>query len=320
MDLKKFQYNGKYLMLALDHRGSFRKYVNKTKPEEVSVDDLIKTKAMIIESVQDQFSGVLIDAEWGLPAYATASARQARLRSKPYLLPLEKSGYLPATPATAPDMPDGSRGGRGGLAWRAGTDKKGDRITELGYTAKQLKEMGAGGTKLLLYFNPESATCGQQIKTAKKALDDSRKNEMPFFLEIVTYGNEELGKSRSEWVLRSLEILLKNKIVPDVWKLEYPASAKATAGEAGSLESCKKITELVASTPWILLTRGESFEVFAKQLQDAVSAGAVGFLAGRALWQEIGDYQTDEEKRNFLNDVVADRFAKISKIVLGKQL
>ena len=271
-DLKKFQDHGKYLMLALDHRGSFRKYVNKTKPEEVSVDDLIKTKAMIIESVQDQFSGVLLDAEWGLPGYKS--------KVKPYLLPLEKSGY---------------------------TDKKGDRITELEYSAKELKAMGAGGTKLLLYFNPDSATCNQQIKTAKQALEDSHKNNLPFFLEIVTYGNEEFGKSRSEWVLRSVEMLLKNKIVPDVWKLEYP----------GDLDSCKKITELIGSTPWILLTRGDSFEHFSKQLQDAVTAGAVGFLAGRALWQEIADYSTDEEKKEFLNTVVANRFKKISDICLS---
>lgn len=256
-------------MLALDHRGSFKKYINQINPEKVKVDDLIKTKAMIIESVQDQFSGVLVDAEWGLPGYKS--------KTKPFLLPLEKSGY---------------------------TDKKGDRITELEYSAKELKAMGAGGTKLLLYFNPESDTCNQQIKTAQNALADSHKNKMPFFLEIVTYGNEESGKSRSEWVLRSVEMLINENIIPDVWKLEYP----------GDLDSCKKITKLVGSTPWILLTRGDSFEHFSKQLQDAVTAGAVGFLAGRALWQEIQSYKTDEEKNKFLNTVVADRFRAISKI------
>ncbi len=284
IDLKKFQEQGKYLMLALDHRGSFRKYINPASPEKVSVAELIKTKAMIIESVQDQFSGVLVDAEWGLPGYKS--------KAKPFLLPLEKSGYLPATLS---------------LARRAGTDKEGDRITELGYSAKQLKAMGAGGTKLLLYFNPESKTCAKQIKTTKKALADSHKNNLPFFLEIVTYGNEDLGKSRAEWVLRSVGMLLENKIVPDVWKLEYP----------GDMDSCKKITELVGSTPWILLTRGDSFEHFAKQLQDAVTVGAVGFLAGRALWQEISNYKTDEEKKKFLNTVVADRFRTISKICLS---
>lgn len=278
--LQKFQNHGKFLMLALDHRGSFKKYVNPVNPEKVSPADLIKTKKLIIEAVQDQFSGVLIDVDWGLPAFAKASAGEVRSNGKPYLLPLEKSGY---------------------------TDKKGDRITDLGYSAKKIKSLGASGAKLLLYFNPSSKICSQQIKTAKKALADSHKNNLPFFLEIVTYGNEELGKSRSEWVLRSLEMLLKNKIVPDVWKLEYP-------GDAGS---CKKITELVGPTPWILLTRGDSFEHFEKQLTDAVAGGAVGFLAGRALWQEIVNYKTEQEKKEFLNTVVAGRFKKISAICLS---
>lgn len=270
-NLKKFEHHGKFLMLALDHRGSFKKYINPADPESATAAQLIETKALIIESVQEQFSGVLIDLDWGLPGYKN--------KTKPYLLPLEKSGY---------------------------TDAAGDRTTELEYSAKQLKDFGAGGAKLLLYFNPAAKNCDQQIATAQAALADSHSAGLPFFLEIVTYGNEELGKSRAEWVLKSLEMLLENNIVPDVWKLEYP----------GDLESCKKITELVGPTPWILLTRGDSFAHFEKQLTDAVAAGAVGFLAGRALWQEIADYKTDQEKKEFLNTVVADRFKKISKICL----
>ena len=111
-------------------------------------------------------------------------------------------------------------------------------------------------------------------------------------------------------------MLIDENIVPDVWKLEYPAVAEAKAGEARSLESCKKITELVGSTPWILLTFGDSFVHFEKQLTDTV-VPARWILAGRALWQEIGDYNTDEEKKNFLNTVVADRFRKISDIVIN---
>lgn len=259
-------------MLALDHRESFKKYINPNNPEAASEQELVQAKAMIIESVQDQFSGLLIDLDWGLPGYKS--------KSKPYLLPLEKSGYM---------------------------DNAGEKITELEYPAKQLKEQGASGAKLLLYFNPEAASVSQQIKTAQIALADSHANSLPFFLEIVTYGNEELGKTRAEWVLRSVEILLENNIIPDVWKLEYP----------GDLDSCKKISKLVGPTPWILLTRGEKFSVFEKQLTDAVAAGAVGFLAGRALWQEISDYKNEAEKNNFLLAVVKQRFQVISDIVLN---
>lgn len=259
-------------MLAFDHRGSFKKYVNLADPDKATDEDLIKVKGMVISALEDQFSGILLDADWGLLAYKS--------KNKPYLLPLEKSGY---------------------------TDIEGDRTTELEYAAKQLKDLGASGTKLLLYFNPEAKNCDEQLATAKQALDDSHQNDLPLFLEIVTYGNEELGKSRAEWVLRSVQMLLQNKVVPDVWKLEYP----------GSLESCKQINELVGNTPWILLTRGEKFEKFDEQLKDAVSTGAVGFLAGRALWQEIGECKSDKEKQEFLDKTVKNRFKIISEIVLN---
>ncbi len=285
-DLSIFQNQGKYLMLALDHRGSFKKYVKPTDPESATDAEMVEVKGMIISALQEQFSGVLIDVGWGLPGYES--------RTKPYLLPLEKSGY---------------------------TDSAGERTTELEYSAKQLKDLGAGGAKLLLYFNPEASNCDQQCATAKKALDDSHANDLPLFLEIVTYGNEELGKSRAEWVLRSIQMLVEKNIIPDVWKLEYPSSAttaEATAGKAGDLESCKKITELVGNTPWILLTRGEKFDGFAEQLKDAVEAGAVGFLAGRALWQEIGECKTEKEKQNYLDTEVVQRFKIISNICLNK--
>ena len=268
MDTSIFTKDGKYLMLALDHRGSFKKFVSKN-PESVSDEEIIKTKQLIIEALENQFSGVLIDPDWGLKAYKS--------KNKPFLLCLEKSGYV---------------------------ENGGDRTTELQYTAKQLADWGADGTKLLLYLNPEAENCDKQIETAKQAVADSHQNNLPIFLEIVTYGNEELGKSRSEWVLRSLKMCIDEGVTPDVWKMEYP----------GDRESCRKISELTGRTPWILLTRGENFDKFDQQLKEAVFGGAVGFLAGRALWQEVVNYK-NEERRAFLKNVVAMRFKEISEIV-----
>lgn len=271
MSISKFQKDGKYLMLALDHRGSFKKYVKPEAPETATDQEVIKIKSMIISSLENQFSGVLIDPDWGLPDYD---------KQKPFLLCLEKTGY---------------------------TDLQGERLTELQYPASQLRDWGASGAKLLIYFNPESTSCEKQIETAKKALADAHQNDLPLFLEIVTYGNEELGKSRSEWVIKSLEKIIQANVIPDVWKLEY----------TGDKESCQKITEMVGKTPWILLTRGDSFEVFREELVEAVGAGAVGFLAGRALWQEISKCTDEKTRLEFLNGVVSDRFAEISEIVLN---
>ena len=73
------------------------------------------------------------------------------------------------------------------------------------------------------------------------------------------------------------------------------------------------------STPWILLTRGEKFDVFKEQLRTATKAGAIGFLAGRAVWQEYSEFKDDlAGKKKFLEETVKNRFREICDVVLGK--
>jgi len=264
-----FKKNEKFLMLALDHRGSFKKYVSKKDQDNVTDGQIIDVKKMIIDSVRDDMSGVLIDPNWGIKAYTNPD--------KPFLLCLERTGY---------------------------SEKEGERITELEYTAEELKKFGASGAKILLYFNPEAKTCQSQLNTARIAIDQCREAKLPLFLEIVTYGNEDVGKPRSEWVLRSVGVFIEAGIRPDVFKLEYPGDEK----------SCQKITQMLGATPWILLTRGEPYEVFAEQLKIAIKNGAVGFLAGRAIWQEIANCTDDEGRKEFLHNIAKKRFQEICRI------
>lgn len=273
MNTSQFTKKGKYLMLALDHRGSFKQYVNNVNPDSVHTDDLILIKKAIIDATRENFSGVLLDPDWGYHAYSNPD--------KPFLLSLEKSGY---------------------------TDVLGERNTVLQYSAEQLVDWGASGAKLLVYFNPAAKEAMQhQLAITKQALEDCQKNNLPLFLEIVTYGNETLGKSRAEWVLESLRQFIDAGIKPEVWKLEYPGDATA----------CAEITKLVGDTPWILLTRGEDYTVFKEQLKTALANGAVGFLAGRAVWQEIKNFDTFKLKQEFLNTVAAERFKEICELALG---
>lgn len=269
-------------MLALDHRGSFKKFVDAARADEVSDAEAVAAKRAIIAAARAEFSGVLIDPIWGLSAFAQAMADKPAEKRTPFLLCLEKSGY---------------------------EVEGGERATELEYTANQLKNWGAAGAKLLVYFNPEAKNCAHQLAVSRRALSDAHAAGLPLFLEIVTYGNEELNKSRHEWVLRSVQAFLEAGIVPDVFKLEYP----------GNKDACKKITALLGNIPWILLTRGESFAVFAGQLRVAIGAGAAGFLAGRALWQEIGQF-TGEERNKFLQITMRKRFGKINRIALKQNL
>lgn len=268
MNLDRFTSNGKFLMLALDHRGSFKKLMNPDNPDAVSDDEVINLKNEIIESVKDQFSSLLIDETWGLEACHEVC------QIKPFLLPLEKSGY---------------------------DEVNGERLTGLEYSVEQIKEMGASGAKLLLYFNPNVHSAGKQIETARKVMNDCKSQGFPFFLEIVHYG--QTLHDRDMFVCTSVKMFLDNGIIPNVWKLEYP----------GSEEGCRQITQLVGDVPWILLTGGQSFDEFRSELETAVKEGVKGFLAGRALWQEVCKLE-GVEKDKFLQETLPERFKTIAEI------
>ena len=52
------------------------------------------------------------------------------------------------------------------------------------------------------------------------------------------------------------------------------------------------------------------------ELKEAVYSGAEGFLAGRALWQEVCS-MTGEQKSFFLSKTLPERFKKIAGIALS---
>ncbi len=268
-DLKKFQTDGQFLMLALDHRESFKKLMNPDDPESVSDHDAIQLKTEIIQSLQSQFSGLLIDTDYGLPAI------QGLRLARPYLLPIEKTGYI---------------------------ERSGGRLTEIERTAAELKQLGAGGAKLLLYFNPNHPSSVQQLETAQRVVADCQAEALPLFLEIVAYGDKPTAKT--DLVVTALEKFLAAGIQPDVYKLGYP----------GSVEACNHITTLLDGRPWILLTAGETFQVFTGQLTAAAQAKVRGFLAGRGIWQEVCQ-MTGADKAKFLAETLPQRFRQICEIL-----
>lgn len=268
----QFKQKNFYHMLALDHRSSFKQMMEKSG-QKATEKKLIRYKTKILNAVYKQASGVLLDPEIGLQAL-TAVKNSSEI---PYLLSIEKSSYQ--------------------------ADPKGIRQTELQYSGKDLKEKGASGIKLLLYINPNLPTEKQnhQLTTAKKAVEEAKKTNLPLFLEIVTYNTEQEPQ-----VEKALSLFLDNKIRPDVFKLQYP----------GNNEKCKKITRMLKEIPWILLTRGKKFAIFKQELKTAVKAGARGFLAGRALWQELFELHGKDEEI-FLNQTLPARFKQLKAVSGG---
>lgn len=262
MNTKMFTNDTKYLMLALDQRGSFEKLL-ATTDRQILADK----KRQIIEALTDIFTGVLIDPDYGLSGYKASNS------TKPYILCSEKTGY---------------------------ENVDGERLTEVQYTASELKKMGASGVKLLVYFNPFLESASKQLETASAVLRDCQDFNLPLFFEIVTYG-EANGKNL---VIESVKYFLNNGFRPDVFKLEYP----------GSADACQQVSQLVGETDWIMLTAGADFYEFSNNLEIACANGCSGFLAGRSIWQDVVVKDMGQVERN----IMRERFAKIVAIAEGK--
>lgn len=281
-DLSKFQKNGKFLMLAFDHRGSFKKLMNPQNPDSVTDEEAIALKKEIIDALRGEFSSILVDEQTGLKAFEP--------RDVPYLLPIEKTGY---------ETTDG------------------ERLTQLGTSVQALKDAGASGCKILVWFNPYAESAQKQMEIAKQVMQDCKDLDFPYFLEIRTYdGDREADKmaddEREKIILESIKMFLRHDIYPDVYKLEYPAGALACQTISAALQLTER------QIPWILLTMGSSFDDFVSQLKEASIRGCDGFLAGRAVWQEVCSMQ-GEEKAKFLKETLPQRFRTISEIMISQK-
>ncbi len=270
MNLSVFQEHKAFPLLALDHRTSLKETLNPEAPDSVSVEQLQTVKSEIIHALAGTYTGILLDSEYGLPVYDPDIA--------PFLLRIGSTEYS--------------------------QNDTGDevRTTIQKMPVADLRKSGAQGVKLLMYFNPYGTNTMTELETAKSVLDETHNENLPFFLEIVTYG---ASNPVSEQILDALNLFYKYGVVPDVWKLPYP----------GDANSCRIITNKVSPTPWILLTHGMPYEDFKEGLTTAMKEGCRGFLAGRAIWQEVGEIPS-EERKSFLETTARERFEEIRRIAL----
>jgi sulfofructosephosphate aldolase len=95
----------------------------------------------------------------------------------------------------------------------------------------------------------------------------------------------------------------------DVYKAEMPLCGK---GSRQQLEdACKRLNDQI-SMPWVILSSGTPGDLFFGSVRAAMSAGAAGFLAGRAVWASVVG-ATDVV--SMLEDVAAPRLRRLTEIV-----
>jgi tagatose 1,6-diphosphate aldolase len=279
---------------AMDQRGSLQKSLAKEKGGEVSDAMMEEFKSLVTEVLTPHASAILLDPEWGLPA------SKRRARNAGLLLAYEKTGYDKTGPGRLPDLLDH-------------------------WSVRRLKEAGADCIKILLYYTPFDPKHINDIKHAwvERLGDECRANDIPFFLEFVTYeeGVDEKGldfaKKKPEAVIESMREFTKDRYGVDVMKVEVPVNmkfvegAKCYAGQKAyskkeAMEHFRKAAS-VATKPFIYLSAGVSNAEFTESLELAGEAGVKfnGVLCGRATWKDgipVYAKQGPEAFRKWLQD------------------
>ena len=282
---------GLLTICAIDHRGALRRALNDENPDSVSYQNMVDFKLDLCQAVAPFASAVLLDPIYGAGQAITSGVLPGHIG---LLISLEKTGYTGSSTA---------------------------RITKLlpNWNVKKAKKMGASAVKLLVYFRPDlKDIASRQLNLVAKLADRCIKEDMPLLVEPLSYPVEQVGVSSKRFADMKPGIVIETArqmtaLPIDVLKAEFPADMKFEQDEGKLLKLCQELNQ-ASRLPWVLLSAGVDFDTFKKQVEIACKAGASGFLAGRALWQEGAQINSREERMNFFKNTSAPRLKELAEI------
>jgi len=276
---------------AIDHRESLQRVLNEKNPEAVSYRQMVDFKLDLVGVVAPFASAVLLD-----PIYGAGQAIASGILpgQTGLLVSVEKTGYSGAST---------------------------ERITELlpDWSVRKVKKLGASAIKLLLYFRADlKKVASKQLDLVGKVAQQCIEEDIPLLVETVGYPTaqekdnpEEFSRKKPELVIEAARKLTALPI--DILKSEFPADIDYEKDEAKLKTYCQELSQ-VSRLPWVLLSAGTDFEHFRKEVEIACKAGASGFMAGRALWQEAARISSREKRLSFFKSQTASRLKELTQI------
>ncbi|MBV9669563.1 MAG: tagatose 1,6-diphosphate aldolase [Acidobacteriales bacterium] len=297
---------------AMDQRGSLQKSLKAAAPADKNVGDheMEEFKSLVTQVLTQHASAILLDPEWGLPA------ARSRAKGSGLLLAYEKTGYDANTAGRLPDLLD---------VW----------------SVQRLKAAGADCIKILLYYNPKETAKINDFKHAwvERIGDECRANDIPFFLEFVTYqdGTDEksldFAKLKPELVTGAMQEFSKDRYGVDILKVEVPVNMQYVQGArsqkgtdfAYTREQAKDLfrkAAAVATKPFIYLSAGVSNDEFTETLELATESGTKfsGVLCGRATWKDgikIYAAQGASAFKQWLDTKGVENISNVNKAIQG---
>lgn len=254
---------GGLAILAIDHRDSLRVELRPEDPDSVTADDITDFKLDVIRELAPYASAVMLETEFSLPQ---AIESEALPGSVGFLAALEAQGYL-SDPGAGPTtfLPD--------------------------FDPAAAKRLGASAAKLLLHYNPAHADhAAAQREVVVEAVARCDAADIALLLEPMFYDLTDPADQRAQVTAAVRDL---GPLGPDVLKLPFPVHP--TVDDIDEWQSACAEVESLSPVPWALLSAGVPFALYLRQLRCAVEAGCSGFTAGRALWREA--LQADSNDR-----------------------
>jgi tagatose 1,6-diphosphate aldolase len=281
-----------FAMVAFDHRDAFVASLSKTLGvAEASWETVAAEKIRIAQALAPHASAVLLD-----PLYSAGPAlvSGALPNGVGFAVAREKSSY-------------------GSEAMRHPT-------TLLdGWSVEAIRRMGGAAVKLLLYYHPAAPNAAAQEAVVRQVAAECDTYEIPLMLEPICYPLElDQQKSDPPFAAQRPEVVLESarRLVPlgvDILKAEFPTDAKYETDETTMAGYCRQLTEISAGIPWVLLSAGVDFATFQRQVEIACQAGASGFVAGRAIWNEALEMADEAARAHFLNTIAVSRMRMLTE-------
>ena len=272
---------GAVCMLAIDHRDALRNAFQRAGAASVTADEMIDFKCRILTALGARPSGVLLDP---------ATLQRYRPRGG-LLLPLEDQGH---------------------------ESIEGGRINHLlaNFGPDQAATLAVQGCKLLLYYRADHApTAERQRALAVLAAKASHAAGLAFTLEPLVYPLEGEDEETYRACFADLVIAGARELTEtgaDILKVQFPTGDDEA-------DACGRLNEAVSPMAWALLGGSEvDGDTFARQLDVACSAGASGFIAGRAIWAGALGLAGEEQSR-WLREHAAIEFERLTAIACQHQ-
>lgn len=285
--------DGVFNMCAMDHRRSMSRMMEGGHVVEGSTgyEEMAQRKLELCTHLAPHASAVLLDPLFGA---AQSISRSALPKSTGLLVSLEASGY-------------------------AGPSEF--RMSELeeGWSVEKIKRMGASAVKFLIYYRPDLIELANKLMELVEAVgQECQQYDIPFVIEPLSYPLGEEAKNPAQFAAAKEQLVPKTAghitaLPVDLLKSEFPSDLRYNQDKGKLSEVCQKLDK-ASQVPWVVLSAGVSFDVFCQQVEIACKAGASGFLAGRAIWQEAMNIEDAKERARMLRTVGADRLKKLTEI------